>query len=73
MVVGWNIFLWMTLDLILSRVLCFVMAVLQLIVVCLVVILYASALAVLPILARSSIHCLSPAWFVGSGDVDIMK
>ena len=48
----------MILGLMLSRVLYFVMAVLQLIVVCLTIILYASALAILPMLARSSIYNL---------------
>lgn len=47
-VVGWSIFLWMVLGLMLNRALHFVMATLQLIVVCLAVILYVAALAYWP-------------------------
>ena len=57
-VVRWNIFLCMVFCFMLSSVLYFVMAVLQLSVVCLVTILYAWALAFLPILAMLSIHCM---------------
>ena len=46
----------MVLGLVFSRALYFVMVVLQFIVVCLVVILWAFALAFLPMLAKSSIH-----------------
>ena len=57
-VVGWNIFLCMVFGFVLSSVLYFVMAVLQLSVVCLVTILYIWALAFLPILVMLSIHCM---------------
>ena len=66
-VVGWNIFLWMDLGLVLSRVRYFLMAVLMLSMACLAVILYASFLAVLPIVANVSIHCACSVWLVGSG------
>ena len=72
-VVGWNIFLWMVLGFVLSRVLYFLMAILQLIVVCLVVILYTSILSVFPIVARSSIHFICSVWLVGSGGMLIFK
>ena len=52
----------------LSRALYFVMVCLQLIVVCWVIILYAAILAVLPMVARSSIHPLRFAEVVGRGD-----
>ena len=52
----------------LSRALYFVMVCLQLIVVCWVIILYAAILAVLPMVARSSIHRLRFAEVVGRGD-----
>ena len=48
----------MVLGFMFSRALYFVMAVLKLIAVCWAMILCASALAFLPMLARSSIHCL---------------
>ena len=68
-VVGWNIFLWMVLGLVLSRVLYFVMASLQLIDVCLEIILWTSILAILPMLARLSIHCVCSVGFVGRGGI----
>ena len=64
---GLNIFLCMFLGLMFSRSLYFAMAFLQLIVVCLVVILCASILAVQPIAAISSIHCLMFAFVDGVG------
>ena len=57
-VVGWNIFLCIIFSLIFSNVLYFVMAVLQLIDVCLVTILYVWVLAFLPMMASLSIHCM---------------
>ena len=68
-VVGWNIFSWIVLGLVLSRVLYFFMAVLMLVMVCLVVILYASVLAVLPMVARVSIHLACSMWLVGMGGI----
>lgn len=68
-VVGWNIFLWIVLGLVLSRVLYFLMAVLMLSMVCLVVILYASIFAILPILAMVSIHFVCSVWLVGMGGI----
>ena len=53
---GWNIFLCIVLGFMFNSALYFVMAVLQFIAVCLVVILWASSLAFLPMLAISSIH-----------------
>lgn len=51
-----EIFLWIVLGLIFSSALYFVMVALQFNVVCLVIILWASVLAVFPMLASSSIH-----------------
>ena len=56
-----NIFLWMFLGLVFSRSLYFAMAFLQLVAVCLVVILCAFILAMRPIVASFSIHCLMVA------------
>jgi hypothetical protein len=56
--VGWNIFLRMVFGLVLSSFLYFMMAVLQLIDVCLVMILYAWVLAFLLMVASLSIHCI---------------
>lgn len=69
LVVGLNIFLWMVLGLLLSRALYFVMAILQLIDVCLVMILWASLLAFLPILASSSTQVCKSAGLVGKGGI----
>ena len=64
---GLNIFLCIFLGLVFSRSLYFVMVFLQLMVVCLVVILWASILVVRPIVASSSIHCLTVVSLVGVG------
>ena len=56
--VEWNILLWMVLGFVFNKVLYFVMAFRQLVAVCFVVILWAVVLAVLPMLAISSIHWL---------------
>jgi hypothetical protein len=57
----------MALGLVLSRVLYLRMAVLMLVMACLAVILYASALAVLPMVVKVSIHCVCSVSLVGSG------
>ena len=57
----------MVLGFMLSNALYFVIAVLQLIVVCLTIILCASVFAFLPMLAISSIHCVCSVGFVGRG------
>ena len=57
----------MALDFMCRIVLYFVMAVLQLIAVCLVVILCDSVLACLSMVANFSIHCWCSIWFVGRG------
>ena len=72
-VVGWNILLWMVLGLVLSRILYFFMADLMLIIVCLVVILYASLLAVLPMAARVSIRFVCSVRLVGKGGMLIFS
>ena len=69
LVVGWNIFLWMDLGLVLNKMRIFLMAVLMLSMACLALILYASFLAILPIVANVSIHCAYSVWFVGSGEM----
>ena len=66
-VVGWKFFLWIVLGLVFSRVLYFLMAVLMLIMVCLVVILYASILAFLPMVANVYIHLVCSVRLVGMG------
>ena len=63
----------MDLDLVLNRVLHFLMTVLILSMACLVVILYASVLAVLPKVAKVSIHCTYSVWLVGSGGMLIFN
>ena len=72
-VVGWNIFLWIDLGLVLSSVRYFLMAALMLSLACLAVILYASFLVVLPIVASASIHCVCSVWLVGSGGMCVFK
>lgn len=72
-VFGWNIFLWMVLGLVLSRILYFFMADFMLIMVCLVVILYASLLAVLPMAAKVSIHFVCSVRLVGKGGILIFS
>ena len=52
-----------------SKTLYFVMAVLQLIAVCLVVILWASSLVFLPMLVISSIKFLRSVGFIGRGGI----
>ena len=64
---GLNIFLCMFLALVFSRSLYFAMVFFQLMVVCLVVILYASSLVVRHIVVSSSIHCLTVASLAGVG------
>ena len=59
----------MTLGLVFSRVLYFVMAERQLIDVCLVIILYAWILAFLPMVASLSIHCVCSIWLAGRGGI----
>ena len=66
-VAGWNIFLWMDLGLVLSRVRYFLMPVLMLSMACLAEILYALFFVVLPIVANVFIHCACSVWLVGSG------
>ena len=66
-IVGWNIFLCIVLGFMLSSALYFVMAVLQLIVVCLIIILCASIFAFRPMLAICSTHCVCSMGFVGRG------
>ena len=64
--VGLNIFLWIVLGLEFSRALYFVMAIVQLIEFCFVMILWASVLAFFPILVISSIHACSSAGLLGN-------
>lgn len=62
-----GIFLWMVLGLVFNYALYLVMSILQFVAVCLVMILWAFSLAFLPMLARSSMHCLCSVRFVGKG------
>ena len=71
-VVGWKIFLWIVFGLMFSNVLYFVIAVRQLIDVCLVTILCVWVLAFLPMVASLSIHCMYYIWLVGRGRVLIV-
>ena len=66
-VVGWKILLWIILGLMLSSVLYLVMEILQLIVVCLVIILWASFFAFFPMVASCSTHVWISTGLVGSG------
>ena len=68
-IVGWNIFLYIVLGFILSNALYFVMAVLQLIAVCLTNILCASIFVFRPMWVIFSIHCVCFVGFVGRLDM----
>ena len=68
-IVGWNIFLCIVLGLMLSNALYLVMAILQLIEVCLTMILCALVFACLPMFAITSIQCACSVGFVGSGGI----
>ena len=61
----------MDLGFVLSKVRYFLMAVLMLSMACLAVILYASFLTFLPMVASVSIHCAYSVWLVGSGGICI--
>ena len=63
----------MVLGLVLSRVRYFLMAVFMLIIVCLVVILYASVLAAFPMVAKVSIHFVCSVRLVGMGGMEMCK
>jgi hypothetical protein len=63
----------MDLGLVLSRIRYFLIAVLMLSMACLAVILYASFLAVFPIVANASIYCVCSVWLVGSGGMWTFK
>ena len=59
----------MALGLIFSSALFFVMAILQFMEVCLVIILWASILAFFPTFTKFSIHVRNSVWFIGSGGI----
>lgn len=70
--VGLNIFLCMVLGFRLSMVRYFVIAFLQLMAVCLDVILWASVLASLPMVANSSVHFWASFLLVGVGGMVVL-